>query len=365
MLSFLAVFVIIPGCSAQRQLVQQPLIWNVEELNVMKRDAANSKIVRSVRKLGDKYKEEGQVVVTAKRKTFAPNKHYYCSIGPYWWPDPDNSGKYINRDGQVNPEQSQYDRKKLSLLAKRCQELGRAFYLSEDTTYYNAFIGQLRAWFIDENTYMYPNFEYAQVIPGQRNNQGRSTGLIDAYDFNTVIESIRLVNRVKQIDKPTVEALQQWFGDFANWAERIHGRTMRKSLQNISLAYDVTMANMYQFSGDEKRAKEIVDAFSAIRLDKQIMDDGSQPAELKRTKAFSYSMFNLMHIIDMCYLARYWYPNYYQEHRELIDKAFDFLGQYVDEPERFPYQQITSWDGCKKSYFTQLKRLEQLRGEYN
>ena len=115
---------------------------------------------------------------------------------------------------------------------------------------------------------------------------------------------------------------------------------------------------MYLFSGKEKRAKEIVDEFADLRIEKQILDDGSQPAELKRTKAMSYSLYNLTHIIDMCYLARYWYPNYYQEHRDRIDKAFEFLGQYVDNPQVFPYQQISNWEGCQRNYYNQLNRLK-------
>ena len=183
---------------------------------------------------------------------------------------------------------------------------------------------------------------------------------ISFFYFNTIIESIRLVNSVKKIDRLTMKALQSWFFEFAQWADNSYGTFFKKVDNNISLAFDVTTVNMYLFAGNEKRAKEIVDDFAVLRIDRQIIEDGSQPVELKRTRAFSYSMFNLTHIVDMCYLARYWYSNYYHEHHKRIDKAFEFLGQYVEEPEKFPYQQITSWDKCVNNYRYQLERIKAL-----
>lgn len=360
-LGLLVFSLLLSGCGMSKRSVGEPAIWDLTEMRQQKTNPANEKYVTNIKKLGEQQRVEKNVVVTTNEKTFAPDRHYYCSVGPYWWPDPENPGKYINRDGYINPDRSQYGREKLSQLTKRCQNLGRAFYMTGECQYYDSFVQQLRAWFIDKDTYMYPNFEYAQVIPGQNGNKGRSTGMIDAYDFNTIIESIRLVNSVKAIDRRTMKALQSWFSDFAEWADDSYGMFYKKIDKNTSLAFDVTLANMYLFAGNEKRAKEIVDDFAALRIERQILDDGSQPSELKRTKSFSYSIFNLTHIIDMCYLARYWYPNYYLEHRERIDKAFEFLGQYVDNPDGFPYQQISSWEKCKKEYNKQLERIKKLR----
>ena len=340
----------------------QPLVWDMNQLELMRSEGGKNKASKKILLTADGYCEAQPVAVTDKKKlTFEPDKHYFCCIGPYWWPDSLNTGKYINKDGIVNPETKQYDNVRLNEVVTRCKTLSEAFYISGEWKYYDAFVRQLRVWFIDKDTYMYPTFEYAQVVPGQHNNKGRSTGLISAYGMNTLIESVRLVNGVKRIDRRTMKGLQWWFLAFADDSEGRYGKKFRSVNNNISLAFDVTMANMYLFAGKENRAKEIVDEFADLRIEKQILDDGSQPSELKRTKAFSYSMYNLTHIVDMCYFAQYWYPNYYQEHRERIDKAFGFLGQYVEEPEMFPYQQITSWRGCKKSYNNQLKRVEKLR----
>lgn len=349
------------GCAISWKQVASPLITDMTALKEVKKNPTHEKQFRVAKAQGDRHLGEDIITVIDKFVSFAPDKHYYCSVGPYWWPDPQQSGKYINRDGYVNPESSQYDRERLSSFASRCQDLSKAFYLTRDVKYYRTFIKQLDAWFIDKETFMYPNFEYSQVIPGQRGNKGRNTGMVEAYSFNIVIESIRLVNSVKKIDKRRMLALKRWFYEFAEWAENgVFGESLHKSNTNVALAYDVTIANMYLFAGEVTKAKLIVDGFEDRRISVQIKEDGTQPNELQRTKAFSYSLFNLTHIIDLCYLARYWYPNYYLEHRERIDKAFEFLGQYVDNPQAFPYQQISNWEECQRNYYNQLNRLKKL-----
>ena len=353
--------VLIFSCEA-KIWIDHPLVWDMNLLEQMRVDGLKSPLARQLIKTADVFCEAKPVAVTEKNeRTFEPDMHYFCSTGPYWWPDSLNTEKYINKDGVVNPESKQYDNVRLEELVRRCKALSQAFYITEDRKYYNAFLRQLQVWFINRDTYMYPTFEYSQVVPGHYGNKGRSTGMISAYRFNTVIESIRLLNGVKKIDNRTMKVVQKWFCAFANDSEDRFGQKFRTVDNNISLAYDITIANMYLFAGKEKRAKEIVDKFNDLRIERQILEDGSQPVELKRTKAFSYSLYNLSHIIDFCFLARYWYPNYYQEHRDRIDKAFIFLEQYVDNKKSFPFQQISDWEKCMKDYQNLLDRIEQLR----
>ena len=351
------------SCLAEAKVKnRKPLVWDMQRLAELKEDMAVSKDTKKILERADEYSGLKPItLVDNKKLTFEPDIHYYCSIGPYWWPDPSKNGQYTRRDGKVNPESKLYDNVRLTDMIDRCTVLSKAYFLTKNKKYYKAFISQLRAWFIAEDTRMYPNFEYSQVIPGKNNNKGRSAGMITAYGFNTVIESIRLVNGVKRIDYKTVKELKKWFSDFAEWADKgefCYG--LKSSNDNIGLAYDVTLVNMFLFIGYEDRAKEIADDFLNKRINIQINENGTQPVELKRTRAFSYSVYNLTHIIDFCYLVRCWYPNYYHENCERIDSAFDYLGHYISDNESFPYSQTTSWKDCIKDYYEQLQRLQNL-----
>lgn len=352
------------SCEAEgKGAVKGPLIWDVANLELLKTDTALLKLYKSVIKESNKICAMSPVTVMDKEKTFAPDKHYFCCIGTYWWPDPNNPGQYINKDGITNPECNLYDRTNLSVMSKRCKNLSVAYYLTRDEKYFDAFIRQIKAWFIDEDTYMYPNFKYAQVIPGRNGNKGRSTGFIGAYPFNTVLESIRLVNMVKEIDDQTLKSLKNWFLKFAKWSDNgEYSKKLHEGTQNISVAYDVTLIDMYLFVGKENRARKIAEEFASKRLAVQIAEDGSQPGELVRTKAFTYSLFNLTHILDFCYLSRYFDKDYYANHGEPIEKAFKFLSQFVDNKEAFPYKQISSWEECEDDYYRLKKRVNKLKG---
>lgn len=340
----------------------RPLVWDMTQLDKMRMNLGKSNAAKNILKTADSLCGMQPVAVTDKKKlTFEPDKHYFCSLGRYWWPDSLHPGQYVQRDGVVNPEIKEYDNARMTELVSRCKTLSRAFYISGERKYYDAFVRQLRVWFLDKETYMYPTFEYAQIVPGKNDNRGRCWGMISAYGFNTLIESIRLVNGVERIDRRTMKGVKKWFLAFADDSEKRFGKELRKGNNNIGLAYDVTMANMYLFAGKTKKAKAIVDGFMALRLEQQIMADGSQPAELKRTKAFSYSVYNLTHVVDFCYLARYWYPDYYKEHGARVDKAFEFLGRYLEDPKKFPYQEISSWETCAKDYRKQLERIDLLK----
>lgn len=338
----------------------KPLVWDMESLQLMKDDISGSEEAQIIIKAADRYCEREPAVVNYQN-TITPNKHYYFSSSPYRWPDPSGSGKYIWKDGEVNPDSRKYGSAKMTDMAVRCRDLSKAYYLTGDKKYYLAIVKQLKAWFIEDETRMLPTFEYAQVIPGEEGNKGNSAGMIEAYTFNTVIESIRLTNHVKKINRSTMRALQRWFLDFADDSEKRYGKIFSRANNNISLAFDVTMTNMYLFAGKEKRAKEIADGFVERRINKQILEDGSQPEELTRTNAFSYSIYNLMHIVDFCYLIRNWDDSFYKRNGERIELAFNYLAQYVAKTDLFPHKQISGWETCTNDYYTQLRRVEKLR----
>lgn len=353
------------SCFAQRTLpITRPLLWNVQNLERIRNDVNNYKrTYKQITKIADSYCNMLPVVLTDKDKTFAPDNHYYCSVGGYWWPDSLQEGKYVHKDGVRNSWTKKYDANRLSELKNRCIYLSAAYYLTGDKKYYSSYIRQIKAWFIDEDTYMYPNFEYAAVVPGKNKGKGRTSGMIQAYSFVDVIESLLLINICTQVERDVLLPVQKWFMDFVKWSEDGRfGTALRKANNNIGLAYDVMLTEMYLFVGNEDKAKAIVDNFAKCRLNTQIDKEGKQEAELKRSKAFSYSLFNLSHVLDFCFITKYWDLDFYRANQEVIDKAYSFLQKYENNQQLFPYQQIVEWSNCQQRLKSQLMRRERLRG---
>ena len=364
-ISLLAVFLYcLPCLSLGRTSLSEPLIWNMDDIKALKTDFQFHLLRDKIIVTASEYCKTKSLSVIYKRKSFAPDMHYYCSIGTYWWPDPTNpNGKYVNRDGQTNPERADYDINLLTKMERRCTFLSLAFYLTGNPKYYDAFLDQISTWFINRKTYMYPNMEYSQVVPGYNNNKGRSVGMIDAYVFNSVLDAIRLVNTKKKMDGELLYMLKSWFLSFADWVERGNfGEELRKSTNNIGVASDVTLMNMYLFAGKKKLAKQIARDFYERRIEVQIDDEGKQNSELRRTNAMSYSIANLNYILDFCFLSREVKANFYRTNKSKLNTAFSFIAQYIYGGIPFPYQQISGTEASKFKYQIIENRRKMLSG---
>lgn len=347
--------------SGSKNINTKPLIWNVDNIDKVKIDSRYAQLYKHIVVMADSYCELTPLAITDTKKPFVGDNHFYCSTGPYWWPDSTTSEvKYIRRDGLINPDYYNSDSQKIKELERRCRYLCVAFYLTEKETYYNAFIRQLKAWFLDEETAMYPNFEYAQVIPGENMNKGRSTGLIEAYAFNSIIEGIRLVNIRRSLDDRTLQGVKQWFSLFAKWMSKSDfGKKQSKAPTNLSVAYDVTLLNIYLFCSKTGNARVIANKFYRNRILTQITEEGLQPAELSRTKAYLYSVFNLTHIVDFFSIMKHWNNRIYNSiPKERTDAAFAYLLQFVDDKDSFPYEELykTDWQSCVNSVMAQWRR---------
>lgn len=338
----------------------KPILWNYKHLREIKSDIISETERQGIIKYADQCLSQPYVVVTEKTKSFCDDYHYYSSIGIYWWPDENSQTgmPYINKDGVLNPEYAEYDYLRLITLSKRLKYLSLAFFFTRDMRYYDYYVGQVEAWFVNKETLMYPNFEYAQVIPGRNNNKGRGAGLTEAVEFNTIIESFRLINSCRRIKRPLKKEIIQWFRDFSDWmANSETGKSCSNANDNTAICYDVILLNMSIFSENKERSQMLIRDFKSRRIDSQIDTDGRYTAELKRTKAYYYSIKSLSHIVDFSLLAESLGYHVYRDNKKIIDKSVDYLYQFVSNREEFGYNQISDWEGCEQFLILQIDRL--------
>lgn len=345
-----------------------PLLWNMDRLYTVKTDETYSKIKSGYSWQAKNFLDSPDAYLTDKPAKFVRNTHYYVSIGVYWWPDPENpGGPYIRKDGIVNPETRDYDAPKLTLMMRRVKAFAVAFYLTGEMVYKDAMISQLRTWFLDSDTRMLPSFQYAQIHPGSNGNIGSAAGLIEAYAFNDVLDAIRLVNSESSIDRKTMDGLRDWFREFGTWMmESSIGRAESYASNNHGIAYDVLLANIAAFTEQKELLSRLTEDFRWMRLESQIMPDGSQPMELARTRSYHYVLYNLVHIVDWCILQENLGNRYYQENKELIDRPFLWVEPYVGHPEAWKWEEnLSKWADEDKVFKTELQRLRRLRPKKN
>lgn len=342
-------------------------LWNRSHLENLKRDIKQSCYAESFRNLlaeADSALNCRPLSVMDKFKTPASgDKHDYMSQARYAWADPTKPDglPYIMRDGESNPELERLDRIPLSTTTGRINNLALAYYLTGDEKYAAKAAELIRVWFLDPETRMNPNLEYAQVFPGHNGDKGRSYGLIDSYSFIDMVNAVPLLEGSASFDAASSEALKDWFRAFTRWMlTSDQGREEDAGANNHSVAYDAQIIAYALYTGDKETAERVIAAFPKRRMYKQIDPDGRQPHELTRTRAYHYSWYNLTHFIDIMLMAKNMdkdISNVSSFDGRNLYRALDFLIPYiVYGKEVWPYQEIGDWDEVVQNLVRDLYR---------
>ena len=126
--------------------------------------------------------------------------HDYYSEATYWWPDPANpTAPYIRKDGLNNPDNFDFHRQAISQLSWAVGTLTSAYLLTGKAIYAETAVKHLKAWFVNFETSMNPNFLYAQAIKGV--NTGRGIGIIDGIPFIEVTKSVQILENSLYLSK--------------------------------------------------------------------------------------------------------------------------------------------------------------------
>jgi hypothetical protein len=293
------------------------------------------------------------------------NMHDYMSLSPYWWPDPDKPDglPYIRRDGIVNPEREKYDKRPFVHVHENSLILGLAYYFSEDEKYAKKASELLRIWFLDDATKMNPNMNYGQGVRGRK--PGRGVGLIEMKNLLDIIDSIELIKKSKYWTEDDHNQMISWFKEYFYWLQTSEiSKDEERHENNHGSWFDVQYAYIANYIGETDEAKKMLSAFHK-RIDIQVQPDGSQPHELERTRAFSYSLFNLRAHLLAAKLGKKLgidILNYQSPQGASISKEIEFLIPYAIGKKEWPYKQINKWE---KTYNDMYQVLKIAAHEYN
>lgn len=294
-------------------------------------------------RLADKALAMTAVAVTDKVTTISGNRHNYESLATYYWPDTLHTGRYVPRDGYPNPEVQQYDYPRLRTMSQNVKYLVQAYYITGEERYARAAIRQLTVWFMNRLTRMNPNFDYSQIIKGQNDNHGQPFGMIDTCNFHDVLDAVRLLHHQNRLSARQMKKITAWMATFAAWMQQSeYGKAARTYKNNIGVNYDSTLYDLCLFTGDKKTRESLFSSFIDHRIKGKIGADGRQPEELKRTNAFSYSVYNLEQLTSFFLLARADGQDVSILRSHLL-RAANYLQSFVGHHETFPYQQASDW----------------------
>ncbi|HSQ24381.1 MAG TPA: alginate lyase family protein [Pyrinomonadaceae bacterium] len=254
-----------------------------------------------VLKAANQYLTERPITITASSSPrSAGGLHDFFSEADYWWPDPkDPNGPYIQRDGMTNPGNFVEHRRALMRLSVQVPTLVAAWKLTRERRYAAHAATHLRAWFIDERTRMNPNLQYAQAIHGR--TTGRGIGIIDTIHLVEVARAIEVLRDSSALSMTELGAITQWFKAYLAWMTTSkNGIEEREAKNNHGTCWVMQVAGFAQLTGDQKLLDYCRDRFKTVIVPNQIAADGSLPEELRRTKPYGYSLFNLEAMATVC-----------------------------------------------------------------
>ena len=285
------------------------------------------------------------------QKTRVPpsgDKHDFLSLAPYWWP---NSTKptglpYIRRDGEVNPESTRdTDDGAFDHMHSVVSTLAEAYRATGEERFAARAALLLRGWFLDPATRMNPHLDYGQAVPAQ--NTGRGAGIIATRRLVRIIDAVQAIATSPAWTAADQAGLRSWSAAYATWLRTSkNGREEAAAKNNHGTWYDAQLVALLLYTGSLDEARRVIET-TKRRIATQIEPDGRQPEELRRTRAWSYSVMNLEGWFTVARLAgdagvEVW--DYRTHDGRSIRAALDYLLPFAEGTSTWPYPQITPFE---------------------
>ncbi len=275
------------------------------------------------------------------------DKHDFLSLAPYRWPDPEKPDglPYVNIDGKLNPEvYSIPDKKNMDDMVYRVKILSLAYYFTNNPQYASKAGDLLRVWFLNNNTAMNPNLQYAEVVRGENNNNGTMRGILHGKYLPDVLDAIRLIQYSPSWSKQDLQGMDLWFSKYLDWLMYSeHGSEERDQPNNHGTWYRVQASAIALFLNKTDIAKYLFQDVRNELIPRQLEPDWSLRYEIRRKNSLDYSTFNVLGFFRLAALGErlgidLW--EYKTPKGAGLQEALDYLLPSLLNKETWPHQQF-------------------------
>lgn len=232
-----------------------------------------------------------------------------------------------------NPGNFVEHRRYLMRLSIQVPALAAAWKITKDPRYAKHASLHLRAWFVDEATRMNPNLQYSQAIHGRFT--GRGTGIIDTIHLVEVARAVEVLG----LSKAELAPIQQWFAEYVTWmTTHEYGKTERDAANNHATCWVMQVAAFAHLTGNQEQLAYCTNRFKSVLVN-QIAEDGSFPQELRRTKPYGYSLFNLEAMATICQILSTKEDNLWTfrvADERGMEKAMAYMTPYIRDKHKWP-----------------------------
>lgn len=271
------------------------------------------------------------------------NKHDYISLSRYWWPNPATKDglPWVRKDGMTNPatQSENVDRPRFGRLSNAISNLSLAYYFTDDERYAAKASERIRVWFLDKETRMNPNLDYAQRVPGYP--KGRRAGILDGRLLSEhILDSITLIKHSTSWTKNNDKQFKAWLKEYLSWLIKSDlGKKASLSKNNHGSWYHFQVIAIADYLNKTKIVKKYAKSTQQL-ISSQIDGNGLQKHELERSKTFFYSAFNLDALTRIATITHKHGINlwsYESPKGGSILNALDYMVSYVNGKSEWPF----------------------------
>jgi hypothetical protein len=280
------------------------------------------------------------ITVTASHSPrSAGGLHDFFSEGDYWWPDSANpAGPYVQRDGRTNPANFTAHREAMIRFSRVVGALASAYQLTGEEKYVRQALVHLRAWLLAPATLMNPSLLYAQAIQGRFT--GRGIGIIDTIQLLEVAQGVLVLQASPAFPATDLAGIKGWFAQYLTWlTTHQHGLDERNATNNHGTCWVLQVAAFARLTANEPLLAYCRERYETVLLPNQMAADGSFPQELKRTKPYGYSLFNLDAMALICQILstkKHSLWAYQTADGRSIRRGIAYLYPYVADKKSWP-----------------------------
>jgi hypothetical protein len=191
-----------------------------------------------------------------------------------------------------------------------------------------------------------PNLQYAQAIHGRFT--GRGIGIIDTIHLVEVARAIEVLKDSNALTATDRAALLKWFGDYVQWMTiSKNGIDEREAKNNHGTCWVMQVAAFGRLIGNEELLSFCRARFKTVLVPNQIAADGRFPEELRRTKPYGYSLFNLDAMAIVCQILstrddNLW--NFSLSDGRGIRRAMEYMYPYIKDKKTWPFKPDVMYD---------------------
>ena len=146
------------------------------------------------------------------------------------------------------------------------------------------------------------------------------------------------MEKAKCVDKQLLAAIKSWFSEYLEWLmTHQYSIDEMNAKNNHATCWVMQVASFARLTGDEKILEFCRQRYREILLPDQMADDGSFPQELRRTKPYGYSLFNLDAMTMVCLILsdkNNDLINYQTPDGKSLRKGIEFLYPFVADKDQ-------------------------------